>query len=140
MTNKEIPFLEIVRLEDSQLYGTFGMLLFQDKVFCATLELPYKDNQKKVSCIPEGYYFCSRTHSPKFGDVFQVMDVPNRDNILFHAGNTIADIEGCIIVAQYHGKLKGNRAALNSGLTYKMFMNALNGINGFDLMIRSCHR
>ena len=134
----EIPLLEIIRLEEDKQYGTFGMLLINKKVFCATLELPYNDNKRNVSCIPYGFYTCEKTHSAKFGTVFEIMDVPNIDNILFHAGNTINDIEGCIIVAQYHGKLKDDRAVLNSGKTYKSFMNTLKDANECDLIIRDC--
>jgi hypothetical protein len=52
-----------------------------------TLELPYLENHKNISCIPPGEYKCERITSVKFGLCFVVNDVPDRSNILFHVGN-----------------------------------------------------
>lgn len=62
-----------------------------------TLELPWKDNQRRVSCIPEGVYFVEPHTSPKFGKSFWVKDVPRRSSVLIHPGNYFTDILGCIL-------------------------------------------
>ena len=62
-----------------------------------TLELPWKDNKKRVSCIPIGEYPVVKRWSKKFGDHFHILDVPNRDYILIHKGNYHTDILGCIL-------------------------------------------
>jgi len=62
-----------------------------------TLELPWKDNQRRVSCIPIGEYTVVKRWSKKFGNHFHVLDVPNRDYILIHKGNYHTDILGCIL-------------------------------------------
>ena len=81
--------------------GTFGILLNEAaQPFAVTLELPWRDNQRNVSCIPLGTYTARRIKSPKFGDTFQVMDVPGRSEILFHGGNYQVHTRGCIIVAE----------------------------------------
>ena len=62
-----------------------------------TLELPWRENQKQVSCIPAGQYQIALYNSVKFGPCFQVLDVPGRDAILIHAGNYNRDTHGCIL-------------------------------------------
>eukprot|EP01047_Picozoa_sp_COSAG01_P078385 COSAG01_NODE_14468_length_1450_cov_2.361954_1_plen_96_part_10 len=36
--------------------STIGELFVNGERFCDTLELPYKDNQRSISCIPAGEY------------------------------------------------------------------------------------
>jgi hypothetical protein len=64
------------------------------------------------------------------------MDVPGRDKVLFHAGNKIGDTAGCILLGETLGKLAGDRALLNSGATFKAFMDELQGVDEFHLTIR----
>ncbi len=52
-----------------------------------TLELPWRDNQRRISCIPPGSYTVMKHISPSFGKCFWVKDVPGRSHILIHAGN-----------------------------------------------------
>jgi hypothetical protein len=124
----------LFRLEHSA-QGVLGVLTINNQVFCATLELPDLNNAKNVSCIPAGVYICMRVQSPRFGNTFEVTGVENRSHILFHKGNTIADTQGCIILGQYWDKLRGNRAVLNSGLSFQNFIAATAAINSFPLMI-----
>ena len=130
------PVIELVRLESNTQYGTFGILKINKRVFCVTLEPPDQDNKENISCIPSGQYQCIRHTSPTFKETFLVTDVPDRSNILFHAGNTIENTKGCIILAQYYDKLKGNRAVLNSGNTFKSFMHLMKNYPGFHLTIQ----
>jgi len=127
--------VELIRLEDNDLYGTFGALRIDGKVFCVTLELPYRDNEKFISCIPTGEYKCQKITTEKHGTTFIVKGVPNRTAILFHKGNTVDDVNGCIILAQYWGKLYGDRAVLNSGTTFNSFMQKMFMFDEFDLKV-----
>ena len=129
------PILEIIRLEESYKWGTFGVLRIQKQVFCVTLEPADVVNKKFMSSIPAQQYICNRCHSPKFGETFNIMHVPNRKEILFHAGNWVYQTEGCIILARHYGKLKGERAILNSGETFRKFMEAMKGYNKAHLTI-----
>jgi hypothetical protein len=80
-------------------HGTHGVIKDEEgKVICYTIELPWLNNQRKVSCIPEGTYNCSAYTSKKYPDCWELQDVPDRDKILIHAGNTIKDTQGCILV------------------------------------------
>ena len=62
-----------------------------------TLELPCKDNKRRVSCIPEGEYKVIKHISPKFGECLWIQDVPNRSEILVHRGNYHTQILGCVL-------------------------------------------
>jgi hypothetical protein len=94
--------------------GTFGKLYIVDERICYTLELPWKDNQPNISCIPAGEYLVTRHESPHFGDVFKVHDVPDRTDILIHIGNYLDDTEGCILV----GLKKNDKAVIASRVAF----------------------
>lgn len=88
--------------------ATLGKLFDERKsIVCYTLELPWKNNTQYISCIPEGVYQCAKFSGGKFQDVWQVLDVIGRTYILFHNGNFLSDIEGCILVGKNHDKYKG---------------------------------
>lgn len=84
------------------------------------LELPDRANQRRVSCIPEGTYQVTRHNSPTFGDCFLVNDVPNRSEILIHAGNTTDDTQGCLLPGRSHRSTQvlESRAAMKQLLQY----------------------
>lgn len=107
---------------EGALYGEDG------KKICYTLELPWKENKQKISCIPEGIYNYQKIFSSKFGRwVYRIENVPDRDLIDIHNGNTILDIEGCILVGNKRGVLtvKGRvyPAVLNSQDTLMKLLN-----------------
>jgi len=134
-----MPIIRIVRLEENLMYGTFGILVFHTEVFCWTLEPPDQLNQRNISSIPAQQYMCHKIISPKYNETFQIMDVPLRDHVLFHAGNVVEHTRGCVILGQSQGKLKGDRAILNSGNTYKMFMQKLKDYQNFHLTIKEAY-
>ena len=60
------------------------------------LELPDLDNQKNISCIPEGIYPAKKRISPgKQYEVIEYIDVPDRTFIQIHRGNYTRNILGC---------------------------------------------
>ena len=82
--------------------STIGELFLNGERICDTLENPYLDNQRNISCIPEGVYPV-RLRLPRESATrdylhLLVQEVPNRDWILFHRGNTAKDTSGCILV------------------------------------------
>ena len=128
--------LELIRLEEHEQFGTFGVLKINKGVFCVTLEPSDKLNAPFISSIPAQQYRCVRIISPKYGETFEITKVPERTNVLFHAGNVIGDTQGCVLLAQHFGKLNHNRAILNSGITFRKFMNKLQGYDEAHLTIR----
>ena len=134
-----IPTVRLIRLEENFQHGTFGALTILSKVFCITLEPPDRLNLQGKSNIPAQQYVCQRYSSPKYPDTFQVVNVPGRNYVLFHAGNIDEHTEGCILLGQYFGKLKNNRAILNSGKTFKDFMALMTGIDKFHLTIKEVY-
>ncbi len=77
--------------------GTNGKLECDGKLICNTIELPWKMNETKVSCIPEGKYFIRKRYSRKFKWHLEVIDVKDRNFIIFHtANNALKELNGCI--------------------------------------------
>ena len=135
MCEQFTPVLEILRLEEHESFGTFGVLRINKNVFCVTLEPPDELNKTGKSSIPAQQYMCIKHKSPKFGNTFKVVNVPGRADVLFHSGNFAGQTEGCILLAQYFGKLKGNRGVLNSGNTFDHFMEIMEKVGYFHLTI-----
>jgi hypothetical protein len=123
-------------------HGTFGVLIDDHAPLALTLERPWLRNGKNVSCIPEGNYICKRILSPKFGDTFEIKDVPERTHILFHAGNTMDHTKGCVLVGQRFGSLGEKTAVLLSRDGFGELMQRLKGTDEFLLKVESfidCH-
>ncbi len=77
--------------------GTNGKLECEGKLICNTIELPWKNNETRVSCIPEGKYFIKKRYSQKFQWHLEIENVQNRSLILFHpANNALQELNGCI--------------------------------------------
>jgi hypothetical protein len=90
----------------------------------ATLELPWRDNQRNVSAIPPGQYSMQATTGRVLpsGDVipwtYEVLNVPGRSGILFHHGNYPKNSSGCILIGfsfagpTDYDTIRNSRAAL----------------------------
>ena len=77
--------------------GTNGILTISNTLRIFTIELPWKENQHGISCIPEGVYNLRRRFTERLGRHFLVEGVPGRDLILIHAANNAeAELKGCI--------------------------------------------
>lgn len=82
-----------------------GRLLFH----CMTLELPWKENSRSISCVPEGTYPIRHEWSPRFKQtLWELKGVPGRSEIKFHAGNFTYQIEGCILVGDMHLRINSD--------------------------------
>ena len=120
----------LIRLADDGKQ-TLGQLLVFDgliKIFeCKTLELPYLDNQKQISCIPVGTYIVKKHTSPTFGKVFYVSGVPNRSEILIHKGNFNKDTKGCILIGSGFGDINkdGTTDIVNSNKTVEDMLKVM---------------
>ena len=119
--------------------STIGELFLNGERFCDTLELPYRDNQRSVSCIPTGSYKV-RMRYPRESATrdylhLLVQEVKDRSYILFHKGNTAKDTRGCILVGQGSQQDIVQNSALAMDLLMKEIIN-LGGEN-INLIIKN---
>ena len=126
--------VDVVRLEQGE-QGTLGVVRLDGRCCWLSLEPPDRGNRPNVSSIPAGEYRCGPVASPRFGETYAVLDVPGRSHILFHAGNTAADTEGCILLGRRFGSVEGRRAVLESRPGLAGFLRSLAGGEGFRLRI-----
>lgn len=123
--------VNLFRLKRSD-QGTEGLLVTGDFA-CRTLELPWRDNQRGISCIPYGEYNVEIRLSNKYGRIYWVRRVLNRTYILIHSGNFAGDkdkgykthVQGCILLGKRGGYLGGQVAVLNSRITVRAFMEEM---------------
>lgn len=81
------------KLEDK----TLGLLVINSEQSFQTLELPWKDNKRNISCIPDGVYRYKIDFSNnKHRNVIELIDVPGRSQIQIHVGTKLSHLAGCI--------------------------------------------
>lgn len=119
---------------ESSKYGTFSIWKQADTNFtCHCIELPWRNNQRRISCIPAGEYIVKIRKSPKYGDIYHVKNVTGRSYILIHSGNYAGDVSkglkshsmGCLLLGLKRGWLKEQKVVLNSRIAVKMFMDTM---------------
>ena len=99
--------------------GTNGTLFYDQRFFGFTIELPWKENKRNISCIPEGIYEIKPRFTQKRKHHLIVEDVKNRSFILFHPANDAQrDLRGCIAPVTY---LSG----IGKGTSSRMLFNKL---------------
>ena len=93
---------------------TEGLIMINDVILSRSIELPWKNNQRNISCIPEGIYPMVLRRSRRFSEHLLIQDVPDRDFILIHPANDARkELRGCIApVLRYIGNGKGNYSRL----------------------------
>ena len=130
--------------------ATYGVLLLDGRPICLTLEDPWLDNERNISCIPSGVYYCVSFISTRFGKTYYVEDVPSRSGIIFHSGNwagvpgvskgkEAGDTQGCILPGSRFGRLRwrgGATGVLHSKKAFKGFLQAVDSDKEFQLTIR----
>ena len=119
--------------------GTNGKLECNGKSICNAIELPWRKNEKRVSCIPEGKYFIKKRYSDKFKWHIEIIGVENRSSILFHpANNALQELNGCIAPVT---KLSGPGLGLMSRKAFRklktMVYKALDISESVELIIKS---
>jgi hypothetical protein len=123
----------VLQREDSEEDGTYGTLRLPDGTVLNSLELPWKNNQPRISCIPPGSYKCKKRGSATFGEAYEVMGVPGRNAILIHAGNAAGSAEkgmkahsqGCILLGMDRGRQGNQKVITASKAAMKLFHEKL---------------
>lgn len=93
--------MELLLQRKTEVNNTvLGELFINGSFFCYTLEDKIRDVKiKHETCIPEGSYNIIITPSARFKEILPLLqNVPNFSGIRIHAGNTIEDTSGCILV------------------------------------------
>lgn len=128
---------KIVRKLETML-STTGELYINGELECYTLELPWVDNIRNVSRIPDGDYRVRVRDGVSVGSRFKylhlhVLDVPDRSFILMHTGNRPSQIRGCILV----GEELGHDAVWHSRDAFKKIMAKIDeaGVDEFPMSI-----
>ena len=104
--------LELVRENTNAAGGINGRLYVDGVFFAHTLE-------NAAAAIPCGVFPLYYRFSPKFGAFKLSIDVPGRQYIMFHGGNTPDDSAGCVLVAKnlnQDGTIQGDLSAQLFGL------------------------
>lgn len=121
--------------------ATLGILFLPSGKILKTIERPWLNNERRVSCFPEGTYIVKwlpRSGSGKYKRVWHVQNVPNRSGILFHGGNLVKHSLGCVIVGLRHGLLGKLLAVLSSKIGLDKMRSELEG-KDFLLIVKSSH-
>jgi len=96
--------------------GTNGEFFFNGNRVCSSIELAWKNNQNKISCIPEGRYELRKRYTAERGWHVILVKVPGRQLILIHAANDAKkELQGCIApvsILTAEGKGSNSRNAL----------------------------
>ena len=118
----EIVFINRWKHDDC----TIGRLTYND-FQCLALELPWRENQQNISCIPYGNYDCEKYMSGTHGECIAVLDVEDRTHIRIHKGNFTHQILGCILVGDGIKDINrdGVPDVINSAKTLKELLSVL---------------
>lgn len=82
--------------------GTNSVLFVNDTFLGFTIELPWIDNIRNKSCIPEGKYILKARFSEKYKHHLVLENVDQRSLILIHAANNaMLELKGCIAPVTY---------------------------------------
>ena len=115
---------------------TIGKLYDDDGVeICNTLELGWRNNQREISCIPNGTYKCIIADEGGKYPVIRVCNVPGRDGIKIHIGNYLTQIKGCILVGTGYIITQELPAILNSEKAYRELLSNISQEKTFTLVI-----
>lgn len=72
---------------------------------CKGLEPPWRNNERNISCLPEGTYPVTKEETSPGHPYphFRVHNVPGRSGILWHGGNFFKDTLGCYLPGDSFG-------------------------------------
>lgn len=132
---------------ESSDQGTFGRISVGDLALF-TGELPWRDNQANVSCIPTGVFECVWTWSARFKRYMYEVKIPGRVGIRLgvrvHSANYCGDssknykcqLHGCIALGEKIGWMDKQKALLVSRPAVSKFENFMEQ-KPFELEIKN---
>ncbi|MGL5336149.1 MAG: DUF5675 family protein [Enterovibrio sp.] len=126
--------LRVVRVTEHN-DATLGVMCINGRPMFVTLEDKWRENERGVSCIPKGSYGVVLHESPKFGTCYKVLDVPERSDILIHAGNSHLDTTGCILLGLMYGTRGTSAGILSSRAAIASFMTEMGNVKTATLEV-----
>lgn len=140
--------IERVKLADR----TLGSMYWDGEMIGKSFELPWKDNKRSISCIPNGIYPVTKEkpipaddpatpvdesggRKPRDYWHFRVHNVPKRQGILMHPGADVKHSLGCILPGSRFDNVNTDKPTLG-GSVAKLKWMVDNLPNGFELEIR----
>lgn len=95
-------------------HETIGQWVVSDEekvlFMCATLELPFKGNQRRISRIYKGIFDCIKvgpTRNIPYDHIW-IKDVDGRSGIKVHIVNYVRQLRGCVGVGYRHKDIDGD--------------------------------
>lgn len=131
--------LERVYLATETLGSLFrNKEMVNEQMLCKTMELPWRDNQRSISCIPEDTYRVIKQH-PKADrpyPYFRLPYVKGRSGILIHKISYVFGLKGCIGVGKEFKDINNDGVPdiIRSGEALQELINTLP--DEFELLIR----
>lgn len=117
---------------------TLGSIYRNGETIAKTLELPWVQNRRGISCVPESIYRVLR-QPPKESRpywYFRLPNVPNRSGILIHRGTEPGHSKGCILTASRFRNINTSQPSLEeSGKKLQWMIDNLP--EEFELEIRA---
>lgn len=123
-------------LDDGQT--TLGLMFLKNRFFAYTLEDTHQDSKLPGKTrIPAGSYPLElnrvetpltqryRSRFPWFDYHIEIMQIPNFSRVYIHIGNTHADTEGCILIADGVNAADPQKMITHSRLAFERFYKTL---------------
>ena len=101
--NEMIKIQRKTKQSDVPTYGE----LFYKNFKCKTMELPWLNNQVRISCIPAGVYdyeVLERSEAIPYKHIW-IKEVPGRSGIKIHVANYVRELRGCIAVGRNYADI-----------------------------------
>lgn len=104
------------------------------------IERGWRNNERGVSCIPEGEYKVVLEYSPRFKKyLWEIYGVPDRSECKFHAVNFARDLNGCVGLGESRRDIDkdGYFDVTNSKDTMIEFHKSLKGYEEAILIVKN---
>ena len=113
-----------------------GVVVFKSEA----IERGWKDNQRMISCIPDGTYSVVLEYSDRFKTMlWEIKGVPNRSECKFHAANYARQLNGCIALGNNRKDIDGDgyHDVTSSRTTMAKFHKAMGPDHHARLIVKS---
>ena len=125
-------FLIVKRFSDNGVETCSNIaVMHEEQVLfeCVGLELPWKNNEHQISCIPATVYNCEKVKATANipYEHISITNVDGRSGVCIHKANYVRQLKGCICVGDKHTDINGDKQVdvTNSGKTFDKLMSIL---------------